>query len=142
MSLRLFPYGTLAKYPHMKPEDVAVWERFIKQNPKFFDTCAYDVAIGEGAPQNPEHPAEIQYDGKVLTQKKVDIVAFQGSLVYLIEVKPVADMRALGQILVYAKLFAHDYITLGAAQKMIICGEVERELEPLFADHDIIIEEA
>ncbi len=41
-----FPFKILAKYPHMKPEDIAVWERFINKNPGYFDTVDYDVHLG------------------------------------------------------------------------------------------------
>ena len=69
-----FPYKHLAKYPHMQPEDVNVWDFFVETTPDFFETCDYDVTVGEGAKQNPEHPENIQYDGKILTQKKIDVV--------------------------------------------------------------------
>jgi len=55
-----FPYKHLAKYPHLKPEDIQVWEEFIAQNPKHFLTCDYDVCVGDGAPQDPNLPENIQ----------------------------------------------------------------------------------
>lgn len=135
-----FPFKRLSKYPHMKPEDVKVWDRLIASTPGFFETVDYDVAVGQGAPQNPDLPPEIQADGKILTQKKVDAVGYLGQNVYVVEVKPIADMRALGQILTYTALFTADHPELENVFPMIVCGSVERELMPQFERHGILVE--
>lgn len=135
-----FPFRMLAKYPHMKPEDVTVWERFIANNPNFFDTVDYDVKCGKGAPQNPELPENIQADGKILTQKKIDVVGYMNGVIYVVEVKPIANMRGLGQILTYHELFRADHPEEPEILKMLICGAVERELEEMYAKHGILLE--
>lgn len=135
-----FPFQKLAKYPHMKPEDILVWERFLHLMPSFFDTVDYDVAVGKGAPQNPEHPEAIQADGKILTQKKIDVVGYAGDRTYVVEVGPIADMRKLGQILTYTRLFKATYPEVPNPIPMVLCGAIERELEDDFAEHGILVE--
>lgn len=139
MSEGRFPFKILAKYPHMKPEDVAVWQRLIENNPGFFDSVDYDVPVGEGAPQNPEHPANISYDGKILTQKKIDAVCYTSGATFIVEIGPIADMRKLGQILTYLKLYGQTYPGASNVIGMVVCGAVERELEPMFAEHNIML---
>lgn len=136
-----FPYKKLTKYPHMKPEDVKVWERLLEEEPSLFDTCDYDFALGKGAPTNPDHPEEIQFDHTILTQKKVDVIGYVGNDVYVIEVKPIADMRALGQILTYFELYTAEYKNEGNVYRMVVCGGIERELDTMFQRNDIIIKE-
>lgn len=126
----------------MQPEDVTVWERFVQNNPRFLDTCDYDLAVGEGAPQNPEHPENIQADGKILTQKKIDVVGYQNDLVYLIEVKPIANARALGQILTYKNLYSRDHTEVSNPIPMVVCGAVEREMDEMFEKNGIMVEVA
>lgn len=135
-----FEYRLLAKYPHMKPEDVAVWSRFIEKNPTYFDTADYDVPCGTGAPVDPNHPPEIQRDHTILTQKKIDVVGYRENSVTLVEVKPIADMRALGQILTYSHLYALDHPEVTDLQRMVVAGSVERELEPIYASQGVQIE--
>lgn len=135
-----FEFKKLAKYPHMKPEDIAVWERFLVAHPRYFATVDYDVAVGAGAPQNPEHPPEIQADGKILTQKKIDVVGYLDDQTTVVEVGPTADMRKLGQILTYHALYTKDHATASPVFKMVICGAVERELDALYRAHDILLE--
>jgi hypothetical protein len=135
-----FPFQRLAKYPHMKPEDVAAWERFIDTNPGYFESVDYDVAVGEGAPTNPEHPENIQHDHTILTQKKIDVVGYRGATVTVVEVKPIADMRALGQALVYSHLYAADHPEVTDLQRMVVAGEMERELAPIYAAQSVQFE--
>ena len=126
----------------MKPEDVAVWERFMLKNPKVYDTVDYDVAVGDGAPQSEAHPENIQAMGKILTQKKIDVVAYVGEIVHVIEVGPIADMRKLGQILTYLTLYTREHPEATLIIPTVVCGAVERELAPMFAEHGIVLEVA
>lgn len=137
-----FPLQKLAKYPHMQPEDIAVWERFLINKPEYFKRVDYDVPVGKGAPQNPDHPKNIQADGKILTQKKIDVVGYFANSVTVVEIGPIADMRKLGQILTYHKLYAADHPEHSKVLKMVLCGEVERELEDLFIENGVILEVA
>lgn len=139
MTAGRFEFKKVAKYPHMKPEDVAVWERFLIAYPRYFATVDYDVAVGDGAPQNPAHPPEIQADGKILTQKKIDVVGYSDDGTTIVEVGPVADMRKIGQIITYHALYTKDHPAASPVFKMVLCGEVERELDQIFNAHGIIL---
>jgi len=134
-----FPFAPLSKYPHMKPEDVAVWNRFVAANSGLFDTVDYDVPVGTGADVDPEHPDAIQYDAKILTRKKVDVVAYKGNAVFVIEVKPVANARGLGQILTYLPLWLADHPGELDVRGMVVAGEMEREMAAVYAGHQIIV---
>lgn len=139
MSHGRFKFEKIAKYPHMKPEDIAVWERFIDQNPDFFDTVDYDFRVGEGAPQAPTLPENIARDGKILTQKKIDVIGYNAGNVWIIEVKPIANMRGLGQLLTYQTLYLQRNTPTGFIFPMIIAGEMERELKEIFAENRIAV---
>lgn len=132
-----FKYEKLSKYPHMKPEDIAVWERFLIAKPDFFERVDYDYKVGEGAPQAPTLPENIARDGKILTQKKVDVVGYKGDDTTIVELKPIADMRALGQILSYFQLYISTESLTGDVFKLVIAGEIERELEAVFEEQSI-----
>lgn len=134
-----FPFSELAKYPHMKPEDVQVWTRFLAKYPAYFDTVDYDVPVGQGAPQDENQPPNIQYDGKILTQKKIDVVGYKRDIITVVEIGPVADMRKLGQILVYRKLFTADFPDLQPPLSAVLCASVERELEAIFNEHGVML---
>lgn len=123
----------------MKPEDVAVWERFIDDHPNYFETVDYDLAVGKGAPVDPTHPENIQRDHTILTQKKIDVVGYRGEEITLVEVKPIADMRSLGQIISYAHLYALDHPEAGEITRVVVAGALERELDAIFAAQGVQI---
>ncbi len=137
-----FEFQKLAKYPHMRPEDVAVWERFIEKNPLYFDRVDYDVPCGKGEPQDASLPENIQRDGTILTQKKIDAVAYKLNEPYVIEIGPIANMRKLGQILTYRMLYTADHPDETKLHAMVICGDIERELEEIYTRNGIELKTA
>ena len=123
----------------MKPNDVAVWERFVDKRPDFFESVDYDYHIGEGAdflPTNEDTP-----DGREnrLYQRKVDVVGYRKNEVWIIEVKPEAGMTALGQVLTYAHLAEADPKLNTNQTLAVVCEKVTPEMENLFDKHNIII---
>lgn len=103
--MRMLPYGTRYKYPHMAPNDVAIWERFMDKYPARFTGVVYDLALGAV-------PSFVRAEGEVLSgdigrlyQRRIDALAFEGKKVILIEVKPNAGLAAIGQVRGYASLY-------------------------------------
>src|SRR3990167_1594976 len=92
-------YGTRYKYPHLKPADVLIWEEFMLQNPKAYETVIYDQAVGQGSPIPEGTEKNIAQDFKILTQYKIDVIGFFQNRVDIIELKPAAALAALGQVL-------------------------------------------
>ncbi|MEK7068548.1 MAG: hypothetical protein AAB964_01900, partial [Patescibacteria group bacterium] len=108
--------------------------------PGYFETVDYNVALGAGAPVNPAHPENIQRDHTILTQKKVDAIGYRGDSTTVVEVKPIADMRALGQALSYSFLYAADHPEAKELSRMVVAGEMERELAPIYAAQGVEVE--
>lgn len=96
------PYGKLYNYPHLKPFDVAIWERFITLYPDAYDDCIYDQPVGSGAPIPEGTQENIARDFKILTQWKVDVIGYKNNKADVIEIKPNAGIAALGQVAQYA----------------------------------------
>lgn len=100
-----YTYEPLPKYPHMRPADVLIWEEYIRKNPKDFINCWYDVRIGD--PEIPKVDVEdsMRRDWWDLTRWQIDVLAEDEKAFYVIEVKPNANAKALGQALAYAALW-------------------------------------
>ena len=132
-----FEFKKLAKYPHMMPEDVALWERFIPFHSYFFDSVDYDVHIGEGASFLPT--GEDTPDGRQnrLYQRKIDVVGYRNSEIWVIEIKPTADMATLGQILTYRSLCAKDDKLSKAKNFVILCSKINGEMRDILRENRI-----
>ena len=132
-----FLFKKLAKYPHMKPADVEIWERFVDARRDVFDRVDYDFHVGDGAdflPTNNDTP-----DGREnrLYQRKIDVVGYKGNAVTLIEVKPIADMATLGQILTYRDLFVQLQDANQDPTMMVVTGKIVNEMKPIYTKHNI-----
>lgn len=105
---QLYPFGKLPNYPHMKPADVAIWERFINLYPDAYDNVMYDLTVGESVDtdQAPDDPLAKSWG--MLNARKIDVVGFKATRVDVIEVKPHAGPSAIGQVVGYMHLY-HGY---------------------------------
>ena len=134
-----FKYKLLSKYPHMKPADVEVWEKFIIAHPDFFDTVDYDFRVGEGAnflPTGEKTPDERE---NWLYQRKIDVVGYKSLNIWIIEIKPIADMFALGQIIVYRDLCIKEKKFPGDFESAVMCSKINKEMKEVFYKQSITI---
>lgn len=118
-------YKRLPKYPHMKPADVTIWERYIDTNPDAYDSVIYDLAVGAGAPVDENLENYVKRDIKYLTQRKIDVVGRKNGEIHIIEVKPNAGPSAFGQVLAYAELYKR-YISATEKIAMIVITDASR----------------
>lgn len=112
-------------YPHMGPQDVAIWERFIDRNPGRFDECVYDLPVGAGADLEGSNVEDGTRFKEYLTKYKCDVIAFKGDEVCIIEVKPRAGLGSIGQIINYADLYI-EYVDRTADPTLYIVTDALR----------------
>lgn len=100
-----FEFKLLPKYTHLRPEDVAIWEKFIRRYPKFYQTVDYDLKVG--TPREYPAAAEDKYkeDLEYLSRKRIDVVGYTNEEIHVIEVKPRASFSAIGQVIGYTDLY-------------------------------------
>lgn len=98
MALEKYPFKLLPNYPHMKPADIAIWERFIIAHPDAYDSVQYDLGIGLLPPFNTVVVPETGGSDQELYLRKIDVVGFKGGVIDIIEVKPNAGPSAVGQV--------------------------------------------
>ena len=93
----------------MLAEDTLIWERFIDSTPDRFTSVQYDVHVG----LEDELDEEIEQAARAawwdLTRWKIDVVAKDEDTIYIIEIKPFANAKALGQALAYALLYQDEH---------------------------------
>src|SRR5690349_2056741 len=108
--LDVFKYEKRYKYPHMKPADVAIWERFIEKNPDAYDTVQYDFNVGDAPPFNPLINGEEDLNQDALYRLKIDVVGKKGNIIDIIELKPKAGPSTIGQVKGYRTLCIRDEV--------------------------------
>lgn len=127
-----YPPEKLAKYPHMFPKDIAIWERFIERVGNLYDSFSYDVKVGLGRPMDPSWNENIKRMNYLLSTLRIDAVGFQPSGITIFEVKPSAGPSAIGQVLCYGKLYERDKKPTLPLRLGIVTDQTTADLNYLF----------
>jgi hypothetical protein len=124
-------------YPHMLPKDRRIWTRFLESGIVIIDEVWYDIHVGRGVdiPETANEMTRAIRDA--ITRKRIDVVARIGEEYWVIEVKPRADMYALGQVQTYVRLFTAEFRVFQQTQPVIICDEVDEDVVYLFEEFDV-----
>ena len=117
-------------YPHFLAADTDVWSRYLADPIVPIKEVWYDVHVG-GAVTLQSNADEM--DKRIaagVTRKRIDVVAKIGAGFWVIEVKPVAGMAAIGQIIIYTRLFLQEFQVPGEVFPVIIADEVDQDVAP------------
>lgn len=131
MAKTRYPPEKLAKYPHMFPRDIKIWERFLDKVGHLYDSFSYDVKVGTGRPEDPNWSENIKRMNYILSTFRIDAIGHQGSEITLFEVKPDAGPSAIGQILCYGELYESGRPTLKTARLAIITNRATPDINHL-----------
>lgn len=126
-------------YPHMMAEDIAVWTKYLQSPLVPILAVWYDVHVGRPMELGPAaSPAELRMAAGI-SRKRIDVVARVGGGFWVIEVKPIADMRALGQVISYHRLLIAEYVLDGEAWPVVVCDSVDQDLLPEFEEFGVAV---
>jgi hypothetical protein len=127
----IFQFKKLAWYPHMMPYDVAIWERFIENNPDAYEKVIYDFPVGS----DPDFDTTLDVGGnstaQALYKKRIDVVGFKGNTIDIIELKPNASASALGQVLGYVELYKRDVSMTPVPRPVLITDKLRIDMEEM-----------
>ncbi|MBA7624889.1 hypothetical protein ES703_32303 [subsurface metagenome] len=127
------------KYPHMVREEIELWKRFLAKRGKTFDRYDYDVHVGKGVGKLPWLTEPYSRMAISLSQKRIDVVAHKNNVVYIIELKNVADLQAIGQLEGYKTLYQDKYINSVIGGCIIVCSEADQDVERAASKRNIVI---
>jgi len=137
----IFAYEKRHKYPHMKPADVAIWERFIEKYPDLYTSVQYDFNVGDPPPFN-----TLNHDGEDLNQDmlyrlKIDVVGQKKGEIDIIEIKPNASASTIGQVQGYKALYIRDEEPKDIVRMVIITDKKNTNFEYLCQQAGVIFYE-
>ena len=132
-------YIARLRYPHLGPEDAAIWSKFIQRKPNFYDLVEYDAKVGEGRDYS-EHPDD-QYkaDMVLLSRKRIDVIGFKAGEIHIIELKPKATLSAIGQVIGLMKLYQAENQTTAKIMPVIITDEILPDMANLCGQMGVLL---
>lgn len=134
-----FPYGRRWKYPHMIKAEATVWNRFIDEYPDYFESCDYDWRVGDGMVLLDEWDENIKRMAKMITQKRIDVLGWNGHQSTIVEVKNRAEIDTMGQIVGYFDLFTRVFVNFPDPELLIVCHMIGPDDRFVMEKHKIKI---
>ena len=117
-------------YPHFLAADIDVWSRYLRNPIVPIKEVWYDVHVGGAVKLLPGADEMDKRIAAGVTRKRIDVVAKVGAGFWIIEVKPVAGLTAIGQIIIYTRLFVREFSVTGEVFPVIIADEVDQDVAP------------
>lgn len=102
---RRFPPSWRGRYPHMREDEMALWNRFLDRYGDGFTSFEYDARLGAPSGAARGFDAGTVAVFEALTKLRVDAVGYGPEEVWLFEVMPSAGLSAVGKIIGYRDLF-------------------------------------
>lgn len=129
----------MSHYPHMLHEDIAVWTKFLTKMSSSIYRVWYDVHVGTAV-----RPVDIEsrVQEKVaagVTRKRIDVIAAVGKEFWVIEVKPFANMYALGQVFSYRRFFEQEYDSYRPTKPVVVCDDFDLDVGDLFEELGVMV---
>lgn len=133
----IFKYEKRYWYPHMKPNDVAIWERFIEKYPDAYTEVVYDFAIGDIPPFMEQTSSPQGQAMRELYKLKIDVLGLKGTYIDLIEVKHEASAASIGQVVSYVELYKRDEKPTVPVFPILITNTLRSNMEYLTAQQGV-----
>lgn len=130
-----------AKYPHLMPEDKAIWERYLRRGDYLPDEVWYDVRVGDAVRVPSGAPGWMDKFAEYATRKRIDVVGRYGDDFLIIECKPRAGVVALGQLVFYPWAFRREYEVPGRVRGAVFTDSVDSDVGPLMVQLGIWVVE-
>jgi len=96
-------------YPGQPGPEGDVIREWLRAEGALYDRIEFDVHVGAGGEVQPGIPENIARAWTRSTQKRIDVVAWQGNRVTLIEAKVKLNMGVMGQLFGYGFLWLADH---------------------------------
>lgn len=132
---RIDPNG---RFSHMAELDAVVWRKYLEDFGSDIDRVWYDVWVGDCEGKTKGLLGADLARVKGMYSKRIDAVTSRAGLYELWEIKPYGNSVALGQAIMYRKLFEDSYPDLKPVRGVILCGTADGDCTPIMDQHGIV----
>ncbi len=133
------PPEVRAKYEHIWQKDYATWTAFLESEWNTFEEVWYDVHVGRAMAVPLGSPEFMQKVVDGVSRKRIDVVGRIGSLLFVIEIKPEANMKGIGQVVTYRNLFVKEFEIPGPVQAMIVATTCDADILDVANEQGVLI---
>jgi hypothetical protein len=126
-----------ARYPHLLPEDVPVWERFLDAYGQRYTHFEYDVRTLPHFDPGPEWPDNYRKMAMSLSARRIDAIGHFTTGIHIIEVTTSAGLTAVGQLTTYPVLYKMTYHPQINISPLLVAESLQTGIEEVLNAHFI-----
>lgn len=116
-------------YPHLLPDDIPVWERYLAAFPDRYDRIEYDVRVGNGRLAPFGSAPNIRKMQRDLSRRRIDAVGFRPGQIDIIEITRLADLKAIGQLTAYPLLYQQTFRQTPNLHTILVAEELHTDIK-------------
>lgn len=113
-----------SKFPGMRSTEVDVWRRWLSLYEFNYDAYTYNVRLGVGRDPGPTFPMPLRKMSMLLSQSRIDVIAWRAGSPTIIEVKKSAWPYAVQQVQTYGALYVLEHPGLAVPPLVIVTARV------------------
>jgi len=96
------------QFPERNLRESAIIRDFLIAHIAEYESFSFSVHVGQGLTADPAHLPGVQRNTIFSTQKRIDMIAWQGRQPFIFEVKERLNVYVLGQLRTYAHLWMEE----------------------------------
>lgn len=112
----------------MGVREKSVWDRWLITRAAQYERIGVNVPLWFNVPAGGISVEVAGVKSSLKSEYRIDAVAGNGTDVRLIEVKDIANLMAVGQLLTYEILFARTYQGWVTIDKLLVCRKISKAL--------------
>jgi hypothetical protein len=116
-------------YPHLLPDDIKVWKRFLAAHAAEYSHFDYDVRVGTGRDPGDDYPPNIRKMALDLSMRRIDAVGHQPGKLTIIEITRAAGMTAIGQLTTYPILYRQTFNPAKLIEVLLVAETLQSDVE-------------
>lgn len=124
-------------FPHLLPQDIEVWKRFLAEHEHQYNSFDYDLRVGEGRDPGTDHAPNIRTMAIGLSQRRIDAVGHRNSSIDIIEITTRAGLTSIGQLQVYPNLYKTLHPTTKPISPLLVAERIQDDILPYLLESKI-----
>lgn len=117
------------RFPHLLPEDAALWQRFLHKYGKDYKSYEYDVRVGQGYDPGPTQNPMIRKMSLDLSMRRIDVIATNPNAKTVIEVSKAPSITQIGQLVTYPILYRQTYSYTGTLKTLLVAETISPDIQ-------------
>jgi hypothetical protein len=126
--------------PGLRRPDTLIAQAWLREHGKEYDSVEFNVRLGQGIVLPPGSDPSLVLFAQSVTTKKADLVAHSNSDVAIVEVKIRVTPDALGQLVVYRRLYKDQYPNVGKITLIVAAQYLTPDVADTYEENGILIE--